>query len=120
MGLAQAKNCTTGTSSITKLSFYDLPDDVVVHRASKLGVSFGNTSEEIACSVKKLKDVEKDMSLLILKNNLNVNEDDPESLYVSKVSGLCKDLTEEECAGMMDHTDPENRITTKKRGRKKV
>jgi hypothetical protein len=55
MGLAQAKNSTSGTSSITKLSFCDLSDDVVVHRASKLGVLFGNTLEEIACSVKKIK-----------------------------------------------------------------
>jgi hypothetical protein len=91
----------------------------IVHRASKLGVSFGKTEAEIALSVKTLKDVEKDRSLLMSKNNLNLTEDDPQNLFVSKVSGLCENLTEEESVGYIDHTDLDNKTIMKKRGVKK-
>jgi hypothetical protein len=55
----------------------------------------------------------------MLKNNLNLTEDDPQNLFVSKVSGLCENLTEEESVGYIDHTDLDNKTIMKKRGVKK-
>jgi hypothetical protein len=56
----------------------------------------------------------------MLKNNLNLTEDDLQNIFVSKVSGLCEDLTEEGSVGYIDHTDLDNKTIMKKRGRKKV
>jgi hypothetical protein len=55
----------------------------------------------------------------MLKNNLNLTEDDLQNIFVSKVSGLCEDLTEEGSVGYIDHTDLDNKTIMKKRGVKK-
>jgi hypothetical protein len=94
-----------GTALASKLSISYISDDVIISRAQKLGVSLGTSANEVATSIKDLKDVEKQRELTILERNKNISEDDPHNLFVSKVSGLCEDLTEEDGFGLDDHTD---------------
>lgn len=119
MDMADSRDHDSGTVYTPKLSFCHIPDSIIVSRASRLGVSLGKSPTEIASSVKNLKDVEKDRSLF-MKKNLNNDDNDPHNLFVSKVSGLCEDLTEEDNVGMDDHTDLSCRDLVVKRGRKTV
>jgi hypothetical protein len=104
MGLAIQRDYQ-GTALASKLSISYISDDVIISRAQKLGVSLGTSANEVATSIKDLKDVEKQRELTILERNKNISEDDPHNLFVSKVSGLCEDLTEEDGFGLDDHTD---------------
>jgi hypothetical protein len=52
-----------------------------------------------------LKAVEKEREFNILEHNKIPSDDDPHNLVVSKVSGLCEDLTEEEEIGLEGHTN---------------
>jgi dihydroxyacetone kinase-like predicted kinase len=49
---------------------------------------------------------------------LHTDDDDPQNLYVSKVSDLYEDLTEEHNIDLTDHADLPGQIETKKHGRK--
>ena len=56
----------------------------------------------------------------MLNKNLNALDEDPHNLFVSKVSGLCDDLEEEEADELRDQTDHLGQLSTRKRGRKKI
>ena len=51
---------------------------------------------------------------------MNTLVDDPHNLFVSKVSGLCDDLVEEDAGDLRDQTDHLGQLSPKKRGRKKI
>jgi hypothetical protein len=61
-----------------------------------MGVSLGRSHSKVSKSVKLIQDTKFDRHITMLHKNTNVVEDDPQVLFVSKVSGLCEDLTEEE------------------------
>jgi hypothetical protein len=84
------------TISTSKLSISHISDDVIVSRARKLGFSLGKSANEIATTIKNLKYIEKQMELAILEHNKKLSEHHPHNIFVSKVSGLCADLTEED------------------------
>jgi hypothetical protein len=94
-----------GKASVSKHSFTSLSNDEILARANKLGVSFGKTSNQVADSIIMLKAVENERECTILERKKRTSDDDPHNLFVSKVSGLCEDLTEEETFGLEDHTD---------------
>jgi hypothetical protein len=104
MQLAQQRD-NQGKASVSKLSITSLSNDEILSRVNKLGVSFGKSSTEVANSINLLKAVEKEREFNILEHNKIPSDDDPHNLFVSKVSGLCEDLTEEEEIGLEDHTD---------------
>jgi hypothetical protein len=70
-----------------------------------LGVSLGSSPSKVLDTVKSIKVLGEDRTLCFLQKNISQVDDDPQCLFVSKVSGLCEDLTEEEIRGMDDHTD---------------
>jgi hypothetical protein len=104
MSIAQQRDYQ-GTCSDPKLSIVSFPDKVISDRAGRLGVSLGKSPSDIAISIKRLKDTEKDRELTILNRDANILEDDPHNLFVSKVSVLCEDFTEEDAMCLDDHTD---------------
>ena len=91
----------------------------MIARASRLGISLGEFPSAITASVNLVKETEYDRSLVILQKNLNTLEDDPKKLLVSKVSGLCEDLLEEDALGQEDHTDLDSFVAKVKRNRGK-
>jgi hypothetical protein len=104
MQLAQQRD-NQGKASVSKLSITSLSNDEILSRVNKLGVSFGKSSTEVANSINLLKAVEKEREFNILEHNKIPSDDDPHNLFVSKVSGLCEDLTEEEEIGLEGHTN---------------
>jgi hypothetical protein len=108
-----------GLSSAPKHSILNFPDHVIADRASRLGVSLGDSPSLIDASVQILKATEEDRYLTMLKSKVSTVEDDPQNLFVSKVSALCEVLTDEEVLGLDDHKDPSNKNVHVTRTRKK-
>jgi hypothetical protein len=96
---------TSGIKSKPKFSILSFSDAEIVDRDGKLGVSLGSSPSKVLDSVKSIKVLEEDRTLCFLQNNISQVDDGPQCLFVSKVSGLCEDLTAEEIRGMDDHTD---------------
>ena len=119
MDIADSHDVGSGIMAPSKLSFCNLPDSILVARASKLGVSLAKSPVEIASSVRELKTVENDRCITRLKNNIGKEDDDPHCLYVSHLSGLCEDLTEEDNGNMVDHSNLQCHVPKNTRGRKK-
>jgi hypothetical protein len=104
--LLTQRHQTPGSTSDPKLSILEIPDNTIIHRASRLGVSLGKSPEHALVSVRNIKALEKQRDLVILDKKNSVEEDNPHSLLVSKLSGLCEDLTEENTIDMDNgHTD---------------
>jgi hypothetical protein len=91
-------------SSPPKISILNFADNVIIQKASRLGVSLGDSPSLIDVSVKIIKETENERHLTMLKSKVSSN-DDPQNLFVSKVSGLCEDLAEEDILGSDDQTD---------------
>lgn len=102
MERAHSRNMS-GAAITPKFSFRNISDNSVIARASKLGFSLVKSPSEITLSVKNLKYIEKDRVITILDNNLSINDENPHKLFVSKVSGLCEDLADEDFVGLEDH-----------------
>jgi hypothetical protein len=86
---------TTCQLAIPIYSIVNIPDSEIVKRATRLGVSLGNSTEEVGKSIKGIKMVEEDRILTILKKQETENENKEEgleTLVLSKVSTLCEDL----------------------------
>ena len=79
MGLVERRALSFLTG--TNLSFVSIPNDVIVARASRLGVSLGSSPSVINSSVEHLKAVEESRNLTFLKNSLPpMEEGDTHSL----------------------------------------
>jgi hypothetical protein len=61
------ENVTSGKPAVPIHSIINIPDDEIVKRADKLGISLGNSIGEITKSVKGLKMVEEERILTILE-----------------------------------------------------
>jgi hypothetical protein len=102
MRMAQLRDSPGLFSS--RLSFTSIPDSEVVNRANKLGVSLGSSPSAVASSVRELKIFEHHRAVQFISTRNFSSEDDPHALIVSKVSGLCEDLAEEDLLDIDDHT----------------
>jgi hypothetical protein len=100
-----------GSTFEHNLYILKMSDNLIVNRASKLGVSLENSSVAALSSVRDIKEVQHQRELIILNKRNSVEDTYPQNLFVSKVSGLCEDLAEEdliedEMRGLDDgHTD---------------
>jgi hypothetical protein len=103
-----------------KHSILNFPDHVIATRASTLGVSLGESPSLVDVSVKIIKETENDRYLTMLKTNASIIDNDPQNLFVSKISGLCEDLTEEDDMGSDGHTDQSSRDVKVTRTRRKI
>jgi hypothetical protein len=91
---------TLGKSLPPKFSIVNIPDDEIMHKVERLGISLGKSNGEVVKSIKGIKLLEEERILTILQKNIdeNVNkEEDPSTLVMSKVSTLCDDLVEDDC-----------------------
>jgi hypothetical protein len=67
-----------------------------MRKASKLGVSLGVSEDQIASSIKNIKNIEVDRRITYLKNNLHSEmEKDPTSLALPRAANLCEDLIDD-------------------------
>jgi hypothetical protein len=122
MHLAQQRDSPvfTGMATPPKHSILNFPDHVIATRASRLGVSLGESPSLVDVSVKIIKETENDRYLTMLKTNASTIDNDPQNLFVSKISGLCEDLTEEDDMGSDGHTDQSSRDVKVTRTRRKI
>ena len=92
-----------------KFTIDSLPNDVVVARASKLGVSLGKSSLQVSESVDLLKQIDYNRSLTILnrdhKIGLSQVDDDLGSLVLQEAMDLSTDLQLDEPKNIDDHKD---------------
>ena len=96
----------TGTSPNPRCSFVSFSKELIVSRASKLGISLGTSPSQIENSVENLKVLEESRNLTFLQNNLPpLAEGESHSLVMRKASNLCEDLDNEEAEGLGDHSD---------------
>ena len=108
MDLAERRDSAfqSGTRLCSKLSFVSIPNEVIVERASKLGVSFGASPLQVSDSIKNLKEIEEARNITFLKNTLSTDEGEGlQSLVVRKASNLCDDLDDEVEEGLGDQVD---------------
>jgi hypothetical protein len=87
-----------GTDFVSSNSVLNFSTDEICSRASRMGVSLGESSGCKAASIKLLKDTELERSLTMLKKVESTVESDflaPHNLVVSDISTLCDDLNEE-------------------------
>jgi hypothetical protein len=90
-----------GTNCIKKLNFVDLPDCEIEHRANALGISLGDSSDQVLSSIKSIKSLEKNRNLIFL-NKSSVLAEGSSSFVLKNASNLSEDLVDEECD---DHED---------------
>jgi hypothetical protein len=91
--LAQAKDHATspGTNFINKYSLKSFSNEVVVATASKLGISLGKSPNEIEESVDKIKNLDIQRTLTILKKNeekAKQNTEDASSFVLNKLADM--------------------------------
>jgi hypothetical protein len=83
----------TNLKSKSKLSLLSIPDEVLIERASKLGVSLGDCSDKCLKSISVIKNLENDRRIVFLKNNLpDISNSMEHSMVISNASNLCEDL----------------------------
>jgi hypothetical protein len=86
---------------IKKLNFVDLPDSEIEHRANVLGISLGDSSDQILSSINSIKDLEKSRNLIFLKKSFLAEEGEG-SFVLKNASNLSEDLVNEECDDQED------------------
>jgi hypothetical protein len=96
--LMGASSCA-GMSVSPKFSIVNIPDNEIIHKAERLGISLGKSEGEIVKSIKGINLLEEERILTMLHKNVDdyvSREDDPSTLVMSKVSTLCEDLVEDD------------------------
>jgi hypothetical protein len=104
----------SGTNISSKFTIASIPNEVVVARASKLGISLGVSPSNVSTSINKIKDIDLQRTLIMLRNKSEVQskEDDTySSLVMDEANGLSSDLVDEEHPSLEDHKDPSLRPT---------
>ena len=66
---AQARDPSnfSGTKYISKFSFDSIPNDIILERVSKLGVSLGRSPSQISKSIKGIKELDLNRTLTMVK-----------------------------------------------------
>jgi hypothetical protein len=111
--LAQAKDHATspGTNFINKYSLKSFSNEVVVATASKLGISLGKSLIEIEESVDKIKNLDIQRTLTILKKNeekARQNTEDTSSFLLNEMADMSEDVFLEE----QEQGDDHKQVTT--------
>jgi hypothetical protein len=91
-----------------KPSLASLSDEDILVKASRLGISLGKNSNEVAKAVQSIKEVDVKQSLFILKKNVDAQlhkEEGQNSMLISKFSSLTRDLLIEEAQENLEHDD---------------
>jgi hypothetical protein len=104
----------SGTNISSKFTIASIPNEVVVARASKLGISLGVSPSNVSTSINKIKDIDLQRTLIMLRNKSEVQskEDDTfSSLVMDEANGLSSDLVDEEHPSLEGHKDPPLRPT---------
>ena len=95
-----------GTSLLPKFNINAIPNDIVLARSAKLGVSLGASPSQVDSSVNLLKDVDLHRTLIMLKRKkASVNPDDPGSLVLNEAYKNSEDLLAEELIDMDVHKE---------------
>ena len=109
---------TPGTSSVSKFTIASFSDEVVVDRATKLGVSLGVSPSRIRSSVANIKEIYLNRTLVMLKKNEDELKQSESSLgkkVMDEALELSTDLQEREQSGSEGHKDLEVSELRKKR-----
>jgi hypothetical protein len=74
--IAQAKEdiLYSGTIIPSKFTIASIPNDVIAARASKLGISLGDSPSNVTDSISKIKDIDLNRTLIMLKNKKRLSE----------------------------------------------
>jgi hypothetical protein len=97
-----------GTDLISKFSIASIPNEVVIARASKLGISLGDSPTQVSSSIKSIKEVDLQRTLVMLQRNeekVKKGESTISNLVLEKAIELSADLEEEEQQGSEGHKD---------------
>ena len=120
---AQARDNYSGTDLVHEFTLASLPNDVVVARASKLGVSLGKSPSQIESSVQLLKDLDLERTIFMLKRKeaiIDIEKDDNGSLVLNEPNKLAVDLIDEEAKDATDHKDPPVKLARTRARNKKI
>jgi hypothetical protein len=107
-GLISETTATYQVQNHFTFYFTILPNEVVVARASKLGVSLGASPSEVESSVATIKNLDLKRTLIMLKwredSSKAQDEGNTSSFAINEVTSLCQDLLDNEsneigCAG---------------------
>jgi hypothetical protein len=116
---------SSGTKLISKFNLASLPNEIIVARASKLGVSLGVTPSQVDSSIDTIKDLDLERTLTMLKrkeNNQKILDEGDSSLVFTEASSLCDDLIESAPDELHTHKEEAargGRAKTLRRGAKK-
>jgi hypothetical protein len=116
---------SSGTKLISKFNLASLPNEIIVARASKLGVSLGVTPSQVDSSIDTIKDLDLERTLTMLKRkeiNQKILDEGDSSLVISEASSLCDDLIESAPDELHTHKEEAargGRAKTLRRGAKK-
>jgi hypothetical protein len=89
-----------GTNLILQFTLASIPNEVVVARASKLGVSLGKSPSQIENSIASIKNLDLEPSLVMLKRkeeNADKLDEGSSSFILNEASRLSEDLDESDC-----------------------
>lgn len=119
LALARDVDFGSGNSRAHHFSIASIPNEVVIDRADKLGVSLGLSPTEISTSISHIKDVDLQRTLTILQKlddveNHHLSTDS--SLVLHKATYLSTDLVEEEHKGSLGDADFLPKLSTHKKG----
>jgi hypothetical protein len=112
----------SGKSNLSKYSIASFPNELIVTRAAKLGVSLGGTPTQVLNAVNNLKGVDLQRTLVMLKRNeekIKNSVDEVSTAVLQDAIDLSVDLEEEEQQGSFGHEDQVLPVIKKKRVVKK-
>jgi hypothetical protein len=103
----------SGTHKFSKYSIASIPNDVVVSRASRLGVSIGKSPSQVSASVMLIKDLDLNRTLIMLKKKEEsvLHElEGPQILVMNIANKLSEDLVNEDSITLEEHKGPRLRF----------
>ena len=97
MLLAQRHGDPSTSGTKPKPSLLTLPNEVIITRASRLGVSLGESPSQVFESVNYIKEIEHAREVIFLKNNMdNLGNGDDQNMIIKRATNLSEDLVNEE------------------------
>jgi hypothetical protein len=123
LALQREQAMDSGNSHISRFSLSSILNVSIIDHASKLGVQLGSSPSQIHKSVNKLKEVDLQRMLVMLKRNedkLKLVDDTISDSILQEALGLSLDLEEGEQQGSLDHEDQDLLNKKQKRRVKKL
>jgi hypothetical protein len=113
---------TSTTASSSSFSIASIPDDVVISRASTLGVSLGSTEAHVRSSIHHIKDLDLQRTLVMLQRNedrVKKGDVNNSNLVLEQAIELSADLKEDEQLGLQGQKGLTSIVEKQKRTYKK-